>query len=222
MRKCLSCDIMVGGRHQLCPICHNPLSPGEDSPYMWPPAGRMKAATLLYKLQLFLGLALGAISLILDFILDVNLLPRHWSLIVVLWIVALELMLLRLIKTLFKLAGVFTMGAVDFMLLIMVTGHYFGYFDLCLNYICPIMIMTMLILNFGFSLADRSENSMVYLLGNILVGLIPYIVQFVKHGKQTISLPWTICMIISIVTFIGIAVFKGREVLLEIQKRLHV
>ena len=36
------------------------------------------------------------------------------------------------------------------------------------------------------------------------------------------SIPWVNCLIISVVTFLGLVIFKGRDLRSEIAKRLHL
>ena len=70
-----------------------------------------------------------------------------------------------------------------------------------------------------------SANALVYLLMNIGVGLLPYILLFFRIDRGRIdgrSIPWVNCLIISVVTFLGLVIFKGRDLRSEIAKRLHL
>ena len=63
------------------------------------------------------------------------------------------------------------------------------------------------------------------LLMNIGVGLLPYILLFFRIDRGRIdghSIPWVLCLIISVVTFLGLVIFKGRDLRSEIEKRLHL
>ena len=35
-------------------------------------------------------------------------------------------------------------------------------------------------------------------------------------------LPWIICLLISVITFLGLVIFKGRDLRTELAKRLHL
>ena len=68
-------------------------------------------------------------------------------------------------------------------------------------------------------------NKWLYLLMNIGVGLLPYILLFFRIDRGRIdghSIPWVNCLIISVVTFLGLVIFKGRDLRSEIAKRLHL
>ena len=78
----------------------------------------------------------------------------------------------------------------------------------------------MMIANFVLAMIDKRGNAMVYLLTNLLIGILPYIVLSISH--RTASITWIICMLISIILFVGAIIFKGRSVAGEIQRRLNV
>ena len=61
---------------------------------------------------------------------------------------------------------------------------------------------------------------MSYLLTNLLVGIVPYIILYFL-GKET-PIPWIACLILSVILFIGAVIFKGRMVLNEIQRRFNI
>ena len=72
---------------------------------------------------------------------------------------------------------------------------------------------------------EFTANALVYLLMNIGVGLLPYILLFFRIDRGHIdghSIPWVNCLIISAVTFLGLVIFKGRDLRSEIAKRLHL
>lgn len=91
----------------------------------------------------------------------------------------------------------------------------------------PILCCVALGCNFVFAfLRSRfTANALVYLLMNIGIGLLPYILLFLRldGGKlDAHSIPWVICLILSIITFLGLVIFRGRALKSEIEKRLHL
>ena len=54
----------------------------------------------------------------------------------------------------------------------------------------------------------------------------PYILLFFRidySGKlDAHSIPWVVCLILSILTFLGLVIFRGRALKSEIEKRLHL
>lgn len=217
MKKCLNCNIEIGGRTDTCPLCQNSLT-GEASENNWPSPSLLKTRAFLYKLQLFIVLASIVIGLSLDYLLKLNS-GKHYSLIIALWLIGFELQLRNNIKRNFVISRTVSNGMLYSCILLLITGYYFEFFDLTVYMLIPIMLGCTLLANMTFSMIDTTENALVYLLGNILLVIIIYIILKIKAAET--GLVWTICFMISIVSLIGIIIFKGRKVSDEIQKRMN-
>ena len=217
MRKCLNCNIEIGGSIVTCPLCQNSLT-GEPSANNWPSPRKLRAQAFIYKLQLFLVLAAIAVGISLDYLLELNN-GRHYSLIIALWLIVFELDLSANIKRLFVISRTISMSTLHICLLLLLTGWYFNFMDIAAFLIIPILLSAALLTNLVFSMTDTTENALVYLLGNILLVMTVYIVLRIKRIDA--GLVWTICLMISFVSLIGIIIFKGRKVSNEIQKRMN-
>ena len=54
-----------------------------------------------------------------------------------------------------------------------------------------------------------------------MIALVSDILQL--SGKlDAHSIPWVICLIVSVITFLGLVIFRGRALKNEIVKRLHM
>ena len=217
MKKCLSCNIEIGGSTDTCPLCQNSLT-GEATRDNSPLPKKLKAQAFLYKLQLFLALALTVVGLSLDFLLELNT-GKHYSLIIALWLIVFEWDLGRNIKRLFVITRTVSISVLHICILLLVTGWYFGFFDLTAFLIVPILLGVVLVLNLVFSMVDTTGNAMVYLLTNILTIMIVYGVMKARHIAT--GLTWDICLMSSLVALIGIIIFKGRKVSNEVRKRIN-
>jgi len=217
LKKCLNCGIDVGGENETCPLCQNTLT-GDASPYNWPPMKKLKKQAFLYKLQLFIVLTLIVVGLTLDYMLDLNG-GKHWSMIISIWMVVVEIVVRGFIKKSLVVAKILSISMLHISMLLLFTSWYYGFKTPIIYVVIPILMCVTLIANLVFSLIDTRDNAMVYLLVNILSGFVSYIVLEIGHKSRT--LPWTICLMLSGVTLIGIVIFKGKEVLNEIQKRMN-
>ncbi|HCM92281.1 MAG TPA: hypothetical protein DIS78_06935 [Lachnospiraceae bacterium] len=217
MKKCLNCNIEIGGHTDTCPLCQNSLT-GEATPDNWPRPLKLKAQAFLYKLQLFIVLAAIVVGLSLDFLLELNN-GTHYSLIIAMWLIVFEFDLSRNIKRSFIIARTISVTVLHICILLLITGRYYGFFDLTAYLLVPILLGAVLIANTIFSLIDTTENALVYLLSTILVIVIVYSVM--KAGRITTGLTWDICLMTSVVSLIGIIIFKGRKVSNEVRKRIN-
>lgn len=218
MKKCLNCNIQVGGHTDTCPLCQNILTGDVTTNDNWPPMLKLKKQAFFYKLQLFLVLAAIVVGLSLDFLLELNN-GKHWSLIASISLFVIEVVVFGFLKKSIVIAKIISISILHIAMLLILAGWYYNFLHTVAYLIIPILISAALIANFVFSLIDNADNALVYLLGNILIGIIAYAVLIFSHRNRTLA--WTICLMISVVTFIGIAVFKGGKVLSEVQKRMN-
>lgn len=217
MKKCLNCNINIGGNTDTCPLCQNSLT-GEASANNWPSPKLLKARALIYRLQLFMVLTVIVVALSLDFLMSLNN-GTHYSLIIAMWLIVFELQLRSNIRRNFVISRTVSNGIIYSGILLLITGYCFDFYDVAAYMIVPILLTAALLANTTFSMVDTTDNALVYLLGNILLVIVIYTVMRI-NGTKT-GLVWTICLMVSIVSLIGIIVFKGRKVSAEIQKRMN-
>ena len=192
MNTCPHCHIRVGGDTAYCPLCQNRLSGPAGEPYFPATAPRIHRASLLYKIVAFVLSALVVVAGAFDFLLMEDTPHRHFS------------------------------------ILLVFTDWFNGYTGYSLDLVVPILCCVALVCNFIFAfLRSRfTANALVYLLMNIGIGVLPYILLFFRidySGRlDAHSLPWVICLIVSVITFLGLVIFRGRALKNEIVKRLHM
>ncbi|MCI7557229.1 MAG: DUF6320 domain-containing protein, partial [Lachnospiraceae bacterium] len=104
--------------------------------------------------------------------------------------------------------------------LLLITGRLLDFLYPIATYVAPYTIAALLLTNLILALIDKKGNALVYLLGNILMGMIPYVIY--KLMKMTVPLSWTICLTVSVVVLLGICIFRGRSVKSELEKRLNM
>ncbi len=220
MKTCQYCKIEVGGTSTKCPFCQSGLN-GTDDAEFWPKPNTLHAQSILYKLQLFIVLSLMVVGLSCDFLFEIGH-GHHWSLLLAMWLLAVEFGILRLFKRNYSPARILTLFVFTVAVLLTVTSYFLGTFfwTITTEYIIPVMIIGTMICNFIFTLVDDISNAMIYLLCNIVIGIIPYIVMLVM--KANISILWIICLIVSVITFLGACIFRGRSVIGELQKRFNM
>lgn len=242
MKYCPNCRLSVGGTFEYCPlcqnelICQNPDTPVSDPSSVmdmeehadtendtdkdayFPDCSRLKTQSFWYKLQLFFMCAATFICFVVDFLIDYDR-ELHFSLIVLLWVVGFQLLLNKLIKH-HSLPSYFIFYISFYIgVLLLPTAYYLHFFRLCVDYIIPGICMLALILNFIFCMLDTTGNAMVYMLCNILIGILPSIILIAINGMA--PLLWIICMMVNVVSIFALVIFVGPKVRNEIVKRLN-
>ncbi len=221
MKNCPYCKMEVGGNLKKCPLCQSKLNGEDEMPY-FPRQTTLKIQSFFYKLQLFIVWTLVISSIGMDFLFDFKIKPFtfHWSLIVSMWLIVFEFGIIRLFKRGISSSRIMSLFVVLVMVMMLVTSYYFGIWELATEWIVPIVVMGTLIANFVLAMIDKNGNAMIYLLSNLVVGIVPYIVFY--FSEKDCPIAWIICLMVSVILFIGAIIFKGREVVGEIQRRLNV
>ncbi|MCR5580310.1 MAG: hypothetical protein K6F66_01860 [Pseudobutyrivibrio sp.] len=224
MKNCPYCKIEVGGNLKKCPLCQSKLVGEEDRPY-FPRQTTLKIQSFFYKLQLFIVWAVIISSVGLDFMFHFNIhgftsQTFHWSLLVAMWLFVFEFGIMRLFKKGLSSSRILTIFVFIVVVLGTITAYYVGQVWIMLEWVVPIAIIGTMIANFILAMLDKNGNAMVYLLSNFLVGILPYVVFYFREKQSPFW--WIICLIVSLILFVGAIIFKGREVVGEIQRRLNV
>jgi len=139
---------------------------------------------------------------------------------VAMWLIVFEFGIMRLFKKGISSSRIMTLFVFIVLVMLGITAYYVGIFSLVTDWIAPIVVMGTLIANFVLAMLDKNGNAMVYLLTNLVVGILPYIVFYFMERDCPIA--WIVCLLISVILFVGAIIFKGREVAGEIQRRLSV
>lgn len=217
--QCTYCHIEVGSNAKVCPLCQSQLT-GQIEEEYWPSPKALARNSILWKIFLFLCLVGCTLCFFIDFLFNEGD-HFHWSVVAIAWTLVVVIMLARFIKSHRSVPRIIFQSMLVFLIMIYVTGWYCGFRQRSLDVIMPIACSATLVLNFIFSFIDAkfTENSLLYMLLNIVVGVVPYIAIYVHRGSDPIA--WTITLFISVITFMGLAVFKGKTMVVEIHKRLH-
>ena len=222
MKNCPYCKIEVGGNLKKCPLCQSKLV-GEDERQYFPRQTTLQIQSFFYKIQLFIVWAVIIASLGIDFLFHYTPWPAihiRWSLIVAMWLVVFEFGIMRLFKRGMSSSRVMTLFVFIVLIMLFVTAFHFGFLDIVEDWISPIVVMGTLIANYVLAMIDKNGNAMVYLLTNLVVGILPYIVFYLFEKDCPVA--WIVCLMVSVILFVGAIIFKGREVISEIQKRFNV
>lgn len=222
MRTCPYCKIEVGGDLKKCPVCQSKLS-GEAEATYFPVQTTLKITSFFYKIQLFIVWAVVIAGLGADFMFDIR--PWagfdfHWSLLLAMWLVVFEFGIMRLFKRGLSSSRIMTLFVFIVLIMFCITAYYFDFFHLAADWVAPIVVMLTLVANFVLAMIDSSGNAMIYLLTNLFVGILPYIVF--RFSGRDCPVTWMICLLASVILLVGAIIFKGREVASEIHRRLNV
>lgn len=218
MKYCPSCNIKIEGMHENCPLCQNELL-GEGIPDVYPNLDALKKQSLIYKIQLFAFLSIMIVSVALEFLLDIKC-DFFWSALVAVWIIGGELWLAQMIKKHSNPSKVISICGWWATILVFLTFLIIGSSPIYLTWILPAIAIACEILHFVFMMLDKRKNAMIHLLGcsALCVAIGALLMVFMKEKNPL----WVSCLLIGIIAVVGAVIFKGRSVVGELEKRLHI
>lgn len=219
MKYCEKCKINVRGNIKNCPLCQNKLS-GSSDEILYP-----KLETVFKQYKIFFKFLILITAIISVTSLAVNLLiPQSgiWSLFVVFGIICFWICLVTAYKRRNNLAKNISSQVFLISILCIIWDIVTGWRGWSLSYVLPISctaaIFSLVILSrlLKFAPADY----IVCLATDILLGIIPLI--FFLSGLASTGIPSVICTGLSVIAFIFILLFEGKEIKIELAKRLHI
>lgn len=224
MKVCTSCHINVGGYYKCCPLCQNGLEEGKDMdrgdeyPY-FPSQHEIKVLSLFHKIQMFVMVSLCILFLALDYMFRLNN-GIHWSFIVTVWAVSVEVFVSPLFRRRYAPLYLVTDIGVVLVAASFLTVKYVGGMFILTEYMIPIVIMVIILFDFIYCLVDKKGNALVFAICSVGAGIIPAVVMLVLYRDAPVM--WEVCLIVSLITLAGLIAFKGSKVLNEMQKRLNI
>ena len=222
MRRCPYCNVGIEGDLAKCPLCQNKLS-GTAEESCYPKFEAQKKQSLYYKMQLAIVWGLLIVGIGLDFLVRLRLpgFPDlHWSLLLAMWLIGFEFGIMRQFKPGTGSAGKVTMMVIITIAMWCVTAYFFGLMKVTLELVVPVVLAATIVANFVLALIDKNGNTMVYLITGLFMGIIPSIICFFVTEKMPLA--WAVCQMVSVILFAAAAIFKGRALADEVQKRFHL
>lgn len=227
MKNCPNCKIQVGPGFDQCPICQNELLTQEtpasrDEKPFFPDDERkssLEKRSFAFKLQMFIVLVACLVCVSLDFIFDFHG-EAHWSVCVLLFGLCLEVVMTNFLKKSLHIVKLVNITVFMMAVAVFFIGYYLGLAMVEYKYVLPGILIFSMIGNSVAAMFEFDGNTMVYALVNILLIIVPWIIQYVWCGVP--FLLWNIGFIMGLIILLAFLIFKGGKVVAEVQKRLNV
>lgn len=221
MKRCEKCNIAVADPKTRCPLCGGMLSEGDGSEVETFPSipTRYKQYSLYFRLLILISVGIGIVSVMLNLLLPQS---GLWSLIVVGSLLCLWLLLSTAMRKTNNISKNILWQSILLSFLLVGWDLFTGWHRWSVNFVLPALYVAAML---GISIVSRAmrlkaEDYIIYLLVDILFGLIPLI--FFLTGLAEIGWLCLLSVIVSVLSLTSVFLFSEINLWQELKKRFHL
>ena len=221
MRYCNHCKVDILGDWDVCPLCLNPVQTQgivwQESPFPDVPLRFHKYLAL--KIMVFLSVISVALSFIAYQIWPTQL---KWPWLILFGLLSMWLIVVLIIRQRRNITKSIVYQIALLSLLSFLCDHYIGWSGWSINYAIPIICSSALAAMFvSVRVVDLVVGDYIlYFLMAALLALIPLL--FVLFGWISHPIPSFVSVSLSIIMLVAIPIFRGRLIIAELHKRMHI
>jgi len=221
MKTCEKCAVSVSGDFKKCPLCQNTLigeNQNEHETFPFIPFVTHKHSFLFRLLQLC-SAAVVIISFIVNWMFPQN---GFWSLFVIAGVACLWLSLFIAIRKRHNILKNLSYQVTIISILSILWDIFTGWHGWSVDFVIPIAFVSAMSATaiLAHILKMQTETYIIYSFLLIVYGIIP--VAFVLSGLSIIIYPSLICVAFSLLLFVALLIFEGRNMIEELKRRLHL
>ncbi len=220
MKKCYKCNVLVNSNIPRCPLCQTNIDGDNKDESVFPVIPNMyKKHKLVFKLLLFLSVFGCVLSTIINYIMDRKI---GWAWFVIAGIISFWITFIigvkrrhNFMKLLFAEVMLLLISSIiwDYF-----TGWYFWSITYVLPFLCIVYIATLFFLR--IFLKNVFKDYVIYIYINSLIGLAP--LYFIIRNKLSMEWPSILCVVFSIISILALAIFNHKQMMNELERRLHI
>ncbi len=222
MQYCNHCKVYIKDNKDKCILCGNTL-PIEDKQDMesqtFPYIPLFYESHMPMKILSFISISAIVISFAINMVFPANI---NWPLLVVLGLVSVWVGLYVIIKKRYHIPKKIIKQVIIISLLSLFWDWKTGWRGWSTTYVIPIIIVSAMIMMYITAkiLKLSTRDYLTYFLIASILGIVPVI--FILFHWVSIIYPSIISITVSIISIAAIFIFKGEEIILELDKRMHI
>lgn len=219
MKHCDKCNIDVRGEFEHCPLCQHTLT-GTAEPNEYPHIQSIfKKYEKIIKLAILITSSISVISIAVNILMPQT---GRWSLFVLFGVICVWITANICIKKRKVIAQNIAAEAVIISILCVIWDKFTGWNGWSVNYVIPIIFSWAML---GLFIASKILKIHIhdYLFSFVICiffGIAPFVLCLT--GITTVLIPSVICIALSVISFITLVLYDGRELLLTLSKKFHI
>ncbi len=218
MKECKKCHIKVQTDENICPLCQNKLIGKQNfSAFPYIPTLK-KRFSLFFKILLLISITICLICAIIDYFLN----KYHFSILVIYGFICLFVILKTNLNNKDSIYKTILKQLIMFTILAILWDYLTGWHNWSLTYVVPILCIAG---SFGIAilaiiLHNYLDEELFYFICIAIIGIIPLLFVFTDIVSN--KLPSIICSFLNILCFLGLLIFKFKDVKEELVRRMHI
>lgn len=219
MQYCTHCQVHIRENREKCTLCGNILPTTYNQEEIFPQIPPYYESNLAIKIMIFISIVAVVISLAIDTIFPSTI---RWPVLLIFGLLSMWLGLIAILQKRYHIPKKIVRQVAIISLLAIFWDWQTGWRGWSLDYVIPITCMgAMVIIYVLAKIMNLSVRDYItYALIDGLFGIIPFL--FMLFGWLNVRYPTIICVSLSIIFLSGLFIFQGKDIMAELNKRMHI
>lgn len=220
MKKCYKCNVLVNSVSSKCPLCGSYVEGMASMDSVFPVIrNKNTRQELVFKLLLFLSIFGCVLCTIINYLVNKEI---GWSLFVIAGIISFWVTLITVIKRKNNFMKLLFAEVMLVLISSIVWDYFTGWHFWSITYVLPFLCIAYITSLFFLRLFLKNvfKDYVIYIYINSLIGLVP--LYFILRNRLLVEWPSIVCVIFSILSILTFAIFNHRQMMNELERRLHI
>ena len=217
MRICKKCNLKIRTNLDICPLCQNKLiGKKEENVFPFIPNIYIKYS-IFFKILIFISFVISSICITIDLMID----KYHFSIFVLLGFICLFIILKTAFNNKDNLFKSILWQLIILSILSIIWDYLTGFHCWSITYVIPILciICSINLAILSIVLKGYLEEEIFYFICIALIGIIPLIFIIMGISNQ---LPSIISILLNLICFVSLIIFRFKDVKEELKRRMHI
>lgn len=220
MKKCYKCDVKINSSIARCPLCNNNVEDDGKDESLFPIIPSIyNNHRLFFQLLLFASIFGCVVCMIINFTINKKI---GWSWFVIAGIVSFWITFITGVKRRHHFMKLLFSEVMIILIASILWDYFTGGYFWSITYVLPFLSISYITTLFFLRIFLKNifKDYVVYIYINSLIGLLP--LYFIIRGLLDVRWPSIACVMFSIFSILALAIFNHRQMMNELERRLHI
>lgn len=220
MKKCYKCNVTINSSLPLCPLCRSQIDKSNVDEVVFPIIPNMyRKHNLIFKLILFLSFLGCILCMMINYFINKEI---GWSLFVIAGIVSFWITLIIGMKRRNNFMKLLFAEIMLVLISSIIWDYFTGWYFWSITYVLPFLCIAYIAVLFFLRLFLKNifKDYIIYIYINSLIGIVP--LYFVFRDMLIVQWPSVLCVMFSVVSILALAIFNHKQMMNELERRLHI